>query len=610
MKKHIIKNRKIKIKKIDKAILTILSNKITQLEAQVDPEYLKKLSRLVKKELVSKKDTEDYNLNLVSEAVDKVLKLFMEGGQSEFEKGDYIKVFENIDAKIQGFENYNEFEQSVEKDDYSLFPFSQAIESELRAMFLLQTSRKDTFKKLFEEFKELITKYTSQEDANLLFKAVITAETRIFKNQLLFPSPPQGYEQGLLRKLTDQEKKELNVIEDFLVDERIDNHDLLALKELILIMQGKTVHSLSIGPSFFAKYMPEIKQLGYDGVLFKVVDDKLHSIKMAKLPVGNVSYSPVEAAMILFFNEYRGFKEVPADPDGINAKDYDTTTGNVPRGQHIPSNNKFFVINDGCVAIPSSKLPYDFEIAAKNDTRLPAGEVFLFENIDGKVVETRIGFVPYRYNQLHVLHQHGSMIYGTNDQMFQSCYREPLDFAEDVVNDYKKWWHQKVQNGTQDGDAFSPAVVAARLHWFPNDETGKVSDPTDILDDKNRKILALAVHSVTEQTDFTRQWTLDTLHYYHMLYTRDIRKYIAEISEHEAPLNRRWFAKKYNENGVGITVEKQPTLYIKLAKQLTEDKNLQTFQLFLKLKHIDKRVSEGKTFAEAADEVFKDEDKK
>lgn len=583
-------------------ILNLLASKFQAFEAQVDPEYLQKLSTLVEKTLEAKKDTEDYNMNLVSQVIDKAVRVFMEGGQEALAAGDYIKIQERILSNLESKDFSGDFATAVETGTYETFPFSQSVEAELRSIFLLQTSKKDTYKNLMEQFSSLQKNFFKGNDFDLVQKAMAQANERLSKNLLMFPAPPEGREQGVLRPLTNEEIKEFNLTDNLMVDERFDNHDLLALKDLVLMMKGKHVHPLSIGPSFFAKYMPEFKSLGIDGVVLKVVADKLVSITLAKLPVGNMRYSPVEAASILFFTDYVKYKEVPASENNINSKAYEITDFDA---KVFKDNVKYFVVNDGCVAIPSSKVPYDYEVASKNDTRLPAGEVFLFEKMEGKVVQTRIGFVPYNYSQLHIFHQHGSLIYGSNDQSFQSCYKDPRDFAEDTINDYKLWWRDLVKNSdTSQGDAFSPAVVASRLHYFLKNSEGKVSEGAEIFKEENKKALELAMHSVSEQTEFTKYWTLHTLHYYHMIYTYSVRNHIADLCKYEAPLSRRWLAKTYVENGSGLTLEKQPTFFIKLAKELEANKNASNLEFYLKLKEVENRVSKGLDKDEAIAQVF------
>lgn len=579
----------------------IIHSKLSAMMAEVDPEYLKKLSTLVENELQAHKDTEDYNMDLVSEVIDKAVRVFMEGGQEGFRAGDYIKVQEKILSNLDQTSGSKDFDRSVKSGDYKIFPFSQAVEAELRSIFLLQTNKKDSFKSLMESMESLAEKYFSKGQFKKLQSIIEKSEPRIFKNPLLFPAPLEGNEQGLSRNLTEGELKDFNLTDSMTVDERFDNHDLLALKDLVLMMEGKTVHPLAFGPSFFAKYMPEIKAAGFDGVVVKVVDNQLKSITLSKLPVGNMRYSPVEAASLLFFTENVEVKEVAPGPNSINKKEFEITKFD---DKAFKDNHRYFVVVDGCVAIPSGKAPYDYETASKNDLRLMAGEVFLFEKIDSQVVQTRVGFVPYDYRPLHVLHQHGSYILGANDQSFQSCYKETKDFAEDVVNDYKDWWKGLVDDGQSQGDAFSPAVVAARLHYFLKNKDNKASEGAEILKPENRKALELAMHSISEQSDFTKFWTLHTIHYYHMIYTYSIKNHIETLCKHEAPLSRRWLAKTYVENGSGININKQETFYIKLAKELESNKFQTNVEMFLKLKEIDRKVSKGITREKAIEEAF------
>lgn len=591
---------------ISKALLEqVIKDKLSARFAQVDPEYLKKLSTLVERELKAHKDTEDYNMDLVSEVVDKAIKVFMEGGQEAILPGDYIQVENKITSKIDGTKTDQDYTEAVKTGEYEKFPFSSKVEAELRSIFLLQTSKKDTFKTLMEQMEHLSSSFFSPGQFQVLQSVIQKAEERIFKNPLIFPAPLEGNEQGLLRELTEGEAKEYNLQSIIMVDERMDNHDLLALKDLVLMMEGKKVHPLAFGPSFFAKYLPELKQAGYDGVMLITDHGVLKSIKLTKLPVSNLRYSPVEAAAQVFFNLMAEFKMSPAPEGSINKLKCEI----LKFDQYALSDSmKVYVVVDGCVAIPSNKTPYALEGVSKNDTRMKAGEVFVLEKIEKKPVLTRIGLVPYDYRPLHIFHQHGSMILGGNDQSLQSCYKEAEDFAENVINDYRQYWKEMVDSGVEpNGDAFSAAVVAARINHFLKDKDGKETTEAQIFDKENKKALELAMHSISEQTGFTLFWTLQNLHYYHMIYSGTVRKEITKMVEFEAPLSRRWLAKTYIENGSGITVDKQPTFYVKLAEDLKKHQYKQSTELYLKLKAIDQKIASGLSNEEAIKQVYSKE---
>lgn len=578
----------------------LISGKLQQLFAEVDPEYLKKLSVLVERELTAYKDTEDYNMDLVSEVVDKAIRVFMDGGQNSINPGDYIKVEDKITSKLDGTTTDKDFKNSVASGEYESYPYTAQVEAELRSIFLLQTNKKDTFKSLMEDFDALGGKFMSLEHLKIIKDCITKSEDRIFKNTLVFPSPIEGNEQGVVRNLTDGEVTEYNLQTSITVDERFDNHDLLALKDLVLMMSGNKVHPLAFGPSFFAKYIPEIKQAGFEGVLLVVEDGLLKAIKLGKLPVGDIRFSPVQAASLIYFNIMSDFKMIPAAPNSLNKLECDF----IGDEKSLKDNMKVYVVVDGCVAIPANKTPYTYEGVSKNDARLNAGEIFVMEQIESKPVLTRIGFVPYDYRQLHIFHQHGSVILGSNDQSMQSCYKDSRDFAEDVINEYRDYWKKIVDSGDSLGDAFSPSVVAARIHHFLKDAEGKSSAGVDILNKENKKSLELAIHSISEQNGFTLAWTLDNLHFYHMVYTGTVHEQITKLLEFEAPLNRRWLAKTYLENGSGITVQKQPTFYVKLANDLKQAKLTQNVEFYLKMKTIEQKVSGGLSYEESIKQVY------
>jgi len=598
--------KKINIKKIkyseitSKEIYELLKEKIC--EAGVSPEYLEKLEKLLERELESAKDTDDYNKNVISESIDKVIKVFTEGGLDKINNGEYLKVNEKLAQLTDHKSHMTDLQESYLDGKYEKFPFSQSVTSEIRSNFILQTSLKDTFKKLMEEFVSLSPNFMSEEDRKLIVNIIKKSESRIFKNTLKFPAPPLGFEQGVLRKLTLDEQKENGLDLSILIDERLDNHDLLALKELVLIMNGKDVSPLSIAPSFFAKYVPEIKEAGYEGVLIVCENNNLKQIKLTKVPNGNIEYSPVLASVQLVFNEILEVELLDRQKEetqvNFKIKKYN---------KDIFSKEKmYFIVSDGCVAIPSKKTPFNYETYSDNDSKLKSGEVFVYtKNENEEIIQTRTCFVPYDYSRLNVLHQHGSAIYGSNDQSFQSCYSRDTSLTSQFIDSYKDFWSELVQNKVKAyGNAFSPAVIAARLNHFLK-EGDKISDPSDIFKEKNYHALNLAMCSVSEQTSFTKHWVLNTLHWKNSGYSMDVYKMIENLCKHEAPLNRRWLLKQYLDDGVGITKEKQATYYIKLAENLEQNKYTESLDILLKITEAKKYVAQGMDFSEALEKLFK-----
>ena len=598
--------KKINIKKIDylkldsKELEDLL--KFKMLQAGVNPEYLDQLSTLLKRDLKATKDTDDYNKNLISESIDSILKVFMDGGLSSIESGEYIKINERIMQNIHNGDHFRDLQESQEIESYSKFPFSEVVFSEIRAKYLLQTSLKDSFKSLMLDFEQISDEIISIEDKVVFQDAIKKAEERIFKNPLKFPAPPSGYEQGILRRVTEEERKENGVPANFLIDERYDNHDLLALKDLILLLKGEKISPISVGPSFFAKYMPEIKDLGYAGVLIECQNNFIKKIKLTKVPNGNIGYSPISAALQIVFN--KTFEvEILAPVKGKKSVPFKIKN----RIKDIFSNeNTFFIITDGCVSFSSNKKPYEYESFSNNDSTLKSGEVFFFgKDENNKIVQTRICFVPYDYSALNIRHQHGSAVYGCNDQTFHSCYLQNSKISKQLIESYRTFWKNLIDSKQKDyGDAFSPAVIAARLHNFLKEED-KISDPSEIFKEKNIIALNSAICSISEQTDFTRQWTLQTLDWENSGYSEDVLKEIEKMSEHEAPLNRRWLLKKYLEDNSGLTTEKQPTYYIQLAEKLEQNKYTESFEILLKIQEMKKQVENGISFEKALESIFK-----
>lgn len=590
MKKYTFKS----LKKAPQEVLKQLEELEKQLLAKADPQYLKQFSELMGREVNDVKDTEDYNMDLVSSVLDRSIKPFMEAGQVEIKTGDYLKLDNKIDSK----DLKEDFKKGLE-GSYESFPFSQLVEAELRTKYLLKTNSSDTFTGLLSQLENKILNYCSPFEWNILKQAVLKAESRLKNEKILFP--------GAIKKnkttkfLSFVEKFGLNIKKEVDITERPDGHDLLSLKELVNIVQGEKVDPLTIGPGFFTKYMPELKQLGFDGVILKVKENKLEKIKVVKLIKRGLYYSPIEASVLLHYSEAVDLKDV--NFKGVDNKTHNHTQTLVNRPEFLTEDLRYYVIVDGCVATPQTKTPYNYESFANNNQRVKAGETFLFENQGGEVVQTRLYFYPYKPSEIHLLHQHGSVIFGSNDQSYQSCLNQ--DAIKDmwsltVIDRYKQWWSQR-----QKEESFSPAVIAAKVHNFLVDKDGKSTSSTDLLKEENYEHLKNVIHSVSEVNEFSKEEILYNLPLICFTYGGANRDWVRKLSANYAPLSRRWLLKKYIEDGAGLTKETQPTYYVQLAKKMRSADSVEFLREYSKIKVLKEKIKSGEDYIQAYNDVYK-----
>lgn len=525
------------------------------IQAIVDPEFLKKMSLLMNRELIASKDTEDYNLSVISKFFDKGSILLREIGQNGVEPGDVFRLIENMEAMEQKKESkVHLFDDDDLTWKYRRFPFSIGLSQELRTHFILKTDKNDNFESLIDEVDGLISGFLSIQEWIKLKSLIKKAETRLSskKYKVLNPEKIIGNPIELSRQEAEQNGLDYN--EKHVIDERTDGHDLLALKDLVSILKGEYVHPFSMGPGFFAKYMPEFKEEGIEGIIFKVSQNRLVEIKLFyKEEDFFVDFSPIVAANCIVetysFNMKPNPKKNGALDKAYFAKDI------------FEHNTKYFVVVDGTVAIPENKNVINYEELCRNTSSVDAGEVFLFSkphaDRNGTHLATRLYFTPYDYSKLNLAFQHGSLIYGSNDQTFHSCIRDYNEyFDEEAIEMFKTWI------GSREDKMYEPAYVLA-TYMFVKNATGT----EDLVFDENHEFLFKAFCSLYEETDFS---VFYLLHNFVLPHDKIKASLINHFLSSYSPLTKRFILGKYFADTHGLWDSKNETTYDLFSKEFKE----------------------------------------
>jgi len=524
------------------------------MEAAVNPDYLKKVSEILKRELVAEKDTEDYNSRVISSHFDKPSIILREVGQKKIKAGDVFKIDEKILSISQDREDINFFyENRRAVGTYQFFPFTWKLGQELRSNFILKTEKKDNFDSLLDEVDGLVFNFLSIDDWTLVKNAIKKAENRIRKNTIRFVQPEVSV--GDVEHLTNQDIETYSIEgldRSSIIDNRKDDHDLLSLKELISLLKGEEVHPLTIGPGFIAKYMPELIEQGINAVLFKVTNNKLTDIILNKIDGASnfIDFSPVDAstALVEQFCSYNKKNFFTKD-----VKDYKL-------GNLFDNDTKYYVAVTGCVAAPEKGTPLNYEELSINKEKIEAGEVFLFEQVDDQVQNTRLYFVPYEYSKLHLVHQHGSVIFGNNDQSFNSCLKNEKDF-------FDEYSIQSFLDKVEESDKilYDPAFFAAAMHFLP-----KGSDPELLLKSENKDLLFKAMGSLFEETNFTIEHLMTEF----LSVKESGYNLISMFVKNYSPLSKRFILGKYFEDNNGLMLDRMDTTYSVLSKKVYLDYHL------------------------------------
>lgn len=541
-----------------------LSEALMKLFAEVDPESLKKISNVLKRELKAEKDNEDYNLAIVSQFIDKAALPLMKVGQKSMINGDSLRVDEDVLNKLIKEDQEDFFSDISELKDYTKAPFSWKIAQDLRNHFVLKTNKEDTFDTLMDEVDGNISQYMSMDDWIKLRSVIKKAEARLEKSTYQMLEPEIFY--GEERKLTNTELIKYDLVSldrNVNVDIRKDGHDLLALKEFVSMLKGETVHPLSIGPGFFAKYTHELREAGISGIVFHIKNNLLKQIKLVSLGVKEIRYSPLSSAQSLIeaycWEERKSLLGMGKMKKYYSDKD-------------VWKDSKYFVVVDGCVSAPSN-LTLGYEEKSVNDTKIQAGEVFLFEKVDKEVLNTRLYFTPYDYSKLHLFHQHGSVIFGNNDQSLHSCLLNESDYFDSKYRDYLLTRVFEGDKSEDDYLLFKPSFVACLINVLDEHKDVKV-----ILRRDNFKHFLASMGCLYENNDLSIDYLIE-LHEFEMV--PEQVELLKEFSKKYSPLNQRFLLGEYLEQKSGLTKEELETTYRKLAKIMKQEWLLNYYNSYL-----------------------------
>lgn len=520
---------------------------------KAEPKNVQAIEKMVGHELESTKDPNNYNFDLFSRSRDKVAGMLCESGIEKIMNKDVIEITSL--GRVHNFKRMDIFDLdlAVSQGDYYFYPYNIVVENELRTKYLLQTEADDNIQDMSEELFIILKKYMNEDDISKIKSALEKSKERIYNQKINFLDPYPGLEEGNYRKLNKEEKEKNLIIseDDILVDERTERLDLLSLKELLLILKHeKEVDKYSIGMGFFNKFMPELNKEGIQGLVLEVENKKVKSLKIGKLETKvDPSYSPLRALLLGLENsifekhlEKYEFKTKTVYDLELNKKrDF--------------SEDYFIQVSvDGMIANQEDVYLTGYSGTSLNNRTEKAGETFLIDN--EKMI--RLYFVPYSYENFPLIHNHGSVIFGSNDQTFHSCFeREQKNISEFMIADLQEWWNKKTETFDLP-EMYSPAVLSLMFH-------AKDEDPINFF--KRREDVYSAMRSLSEESFVTRLVAFNLFFAGSMNYSiEELRKVVWKYLVKQHPLSKSFNLKKYvEENELS---ELQETWIYKQCKEL------------------------------------------
>lgn len=432
----------IKTKELSQELIKdLLRSSFLRMNAQVTDEDLEQFSKVLQREISEisdVKDNEDYNFDLVSLMVNKAAFMFMSAGQKDTFSGDMTFAMELTQTTKNFFRNKNDkidyhlsyfldgisfaSKEEMRQESYRL-SFNASIE--LRDRYLLQTSASDDFDTLYIDSMQKIEKLMDKDEFKFLKAAIRASESRFSNNPFKFIAPAkQSIESNDdVERLSDNEvlKYGLNPAPNrpYFYKTKYDSHDMMALKDLYLILrEEKRLDKFAMGIGFFSKYIPELEEHQYTGIFIHVEDGLIKQIKLIPKEYTEkyAFYSPMKATNALLKLKPKIDKEI-TDLDDF----YIVTKGLIG----IPKMEEFNLVNESLMfAEKKAEVVEVFNYALKKSE--------LSKDTDLILTQTRLHFTPLNYNDFHLVHQHGGVIYGTNSCIFSST---PSDLLSSLIND-------------------------------------------------------------------------------------------------------------------------------------------------------------------------------
>lgn len=589
-----------------------------------------------------------YNLDIMSSLTDRIALSLINSNIKEFCPGEGLDSIVKENIKSGDFLAARVFSKAKKSGKYQDYPFDLDIAHEIRARFLMKLDESDSLNELWEECLSLLPNYLKGKSKYKLLskdcdsvlekikRAFSKADLRLRKSSYSMINPAsEKYESP--KVLSEKEAIHIGLepgqFEDIVLDTRNDGHDVLALKELVLIMRGEPVDRLTFGPGFFGKFMKELCEEGIHSLIFKVEKNRLSEIvpvyfinsisknKVLQRDIEKFEYHPLDLTsdgkLIKKFYSPVGSSLALSQTYQYDAVEKECKLGSKKFksikaikkkevSQLFCSETRYYVVVNGTISGPSDKMPINYECFSNNNLRIPAGEVFLFEEISRKVVQTRIYFTPFEYEHINPIFHHGSICFGSNDQSFHSTTqareyteiegkllsRDPyLDFYRDGSyreKDESGKWVLKAQY-KQNGDSkiggtldekegyceepYSDSVIFTRINYFPEKRSEQIFSGGFSFDSKANKTKCFLLLDVMCSLPGISKFT----QFYHGLSVNgqapffvNFKKDILELSKFYAPFTHRWCLKQYLIDGAGLTLEVQPTYIKQLAQKLKQ----------------------------------------
>lgn len=564
-----------------------------------------KLSAILNRDVLSKELNNDIPLSHISRYKYPLTYLLAEEGLKNVKEGDILFGLAALENQQKGSTFIaDSIDYSLIKKDHKHFYYMPEVSQELMSPFLLQVEKDDNINSLLEELYKGLEKFISSEDISKIKKAIKDSAKRLMKQEVVVLGENEN-SSGFVEEMTSEELKEYDLYfnEDISVEKKSDDLDLVALKEMVLVLKGKMVSDFSIGFGFFGKVLPELKENGIDAFIFKVNKNKLSEIKLEKKENNENSnsdfkFGPVAASSYLIqaYNKKVRVEEVEFDDyfDGKKmCKDYYLEVSE----KFFSEKDKFFVLTEGSVAsAPNPKdnpfRNYDGSKMVKNGKAVKSAEVFSYEKEGKEYIQTRLYFVPYNPLELHLWHQDGEIVFGNNDSSLNSCSSSEdaislVDSQNFLMRDNDK---EDDFLGNRDKElpwSFSPAMIVAQNILNENKEDEEKESYYNIMTaQKHMNILRDVLMSLYGENTYTKIKECERIHFISWKYGQ-MKDLVLKLNKNTSDITKRLHLPTYIKEGK-LSKEKQRGYFDEIAYKYFANQTLDMLQTFERVHKIGK----------------------
>lgn len=520
-----------------------------------------KLSHILNREVLEEELQNTIPLKFISKYKYPLTYLLAEEGMKTIKAGDILFGL----AALEKTTNDSTF--IADAIDYSIILqenkhayFIPEISQDLMSPFLLQMEEEDSLDSLMKELKEVLVDYVDETFIKALDKAVNKSFSRLLKEQITILGEREETD-GFIEEMTKEELISYGMFFDtnITVEKKSDSLDLVALKELVLTLKGKEISETSIGIGFFGKILPELKNEGFDSIIFKIQGNLIKEIKTVERyqkDKRDFEFGPVAASCYLV-QAYGGevkSEEVTQEfyKEGIKTytNKYFETNDNF-----FKDGDTYFVLTEGAVATAESPKENQFRYegegkVADNGAICKAAEIFAFRK-EGKdkYCQTRLYFVPYKPSMLHLIHQDGEIVFGNNDMSLNSCSTRPNEISflqrdKFIERDSKK---QSDYNDKIDPEihwSYSPAMLVAQMRTKGKIDFTNIKFKMDQSEELRRVLF-----SVYNENSYTRFIELDNLAIQRSMYYGQMRPLLDQLTSNSTNITKRLYLPFYLEFG-------------------------------------------------------------